>query len=170
MAKLSEEKELKAITQRFSEAVAAFTRKDFAAARQQFMDIIESFRNSEHYSVLEISGRSNVYLRMVDAQLNPQKIELKTAEDVLNEGVYQLNAGQIDRALELLTGLARNAEKKPYVDFLMAIAYKRKGDLVSTFEHLKSCIEKDEHYKVIAFNEPDFESLLEKREFIDLVS
>jgi tetratricopeptide (TPR) repeat protein len=170
VAKLSEEKELKAITKRFDEAVTAFTRKDFPAARQQFTEIIESFRDSEHYSVLEITGRSNVYLRMVDAQLTPQKIELKSAEDVLNEGVYQLNAGRIDRALELFTELSRKSEKDPYVDFLMAIAYKRNENLASAFEHLKRCIEKDEHYKVIAFNEPDFESLLEKREFIDLVS
>ena len=55
MAKLSEEKELKNITERFSEAVSAFTRRDFPAARQQFMEIIESFRDSEHYSVLELS-------------------------------------------------------------------------------------------------------------------
>ncbi len=170
MAKLSEEKELKSITQLFAEAMAAFTRRDFAAARQQFLTIIESHRDSEHYSVLEITGRSEVYLRMSEAQLNPQKIDLKSAEDVLNEGVYQLNAGHVDRALELLGGLVKKNGYDPYVDFLLAVAHKRKGDIAAALEHLARCIGKDPHYKVMAFNEPDFENLHENREFLDLVS
>jgi len=170
VAKLSEEKELQTITKRFSDAVSAFTRRDFPAAHQQFTEIVESYKDSEHYSVLEITGRSNVYLRMVDAQLNPQKIELKSAEDLLNEAIYQMNAGQVDRALTLFADLNKKQGKDPYVDYLMAIALHRKGEVEESLALLKQCIDQDAHFKVMAFNEPDFEPLLDNRDFRDLVS
>lgn len=170
LAKLNEEKELKAITKQFSAAVTTFTKKDYSAAREQFAGIVDSFRESEHYSVLEIVGRSNVYLRMVDAQMNPQKIELKTADDMLSESVYQLNSGQVDRALELLAALAKKQGDDAYTDYLMAVAYNRRGDIKESLDHLKRSIGMDPHYKVMAFNEPDFETLLENKDFRDLVS
>lgn len=170
MAKLNEEKELKTITKQFTAAVTTFTKKDYSAAREQFAGIVESFKESEHYSVLEIVGRSNVYLRMVDAQMNPQKIELKTTDDILSESVYQLNSGQADRALELLTALAKKRGEDAYIDYLMAVAYNRRGDIEESLDHLKRSVQKDAHYKVMAFNEPDFETLLENKDFRDLVS
>ena len=170
MTKLSEEKELKTITSLFTKAVKAFTNRKYEDARRDFQQIIESYGGSEHYSVLEISGRSSMYLKMVEAQLNPQKIELKGTEDYLNEGVFQLNAGRMDRAIELFEKVAGTNEKDAYLNFLFALAYSRKKDFEEMMTYLERCIGMDEQYKVIAFNEPDFQDYLEEKSFRELVT
>lgn len=170
MAKLNEEKELNLIRDEFIKAIEMFNKREYGKAREAFQKIVDQYQNSEYYSVLEIHARSKVYQSMADAQLNPIKIELTNDEDYLNEGLYQLNVGDAERALELFQTLEDRKTTDPFVWYLMAIAYQKKGDKEASLNYLKKCIAKDAYYKIIAHNEPEFELMLEDGKFLALVS
>jgi len=166
---LSEEKELEKIIKEFSGAVQMFSKKEYEKTEKVFESISERYKDSEYYSVLEVQMRATVYKNICHAQLNPKKIELTGDEDYLNEGIYSLNAGNVDRALELLNHLEKNGYKDPYVNYLLSIVYLRKEDINRSMEYLKKAVEKDKFYKIIAHNEPDFDSLVENEVFATIV-
>ena len=167
--KLNEEKELAKITAQFTEAIMQFSKKEFKKAKDLFKDINDKYGVSEFYSVLEIFARSKVYHTIATAQLNPVKIELKTNEDYLNEGLFQLNAGNLERSLELLNHLKNKKHKNPFVDYLMSLAFIKNEDIEASLKHLQLCIDEDESYKVLVQNESDFDPLFENEEFKSLI-
>jgi|GEM_PF-661085 len=166
---LSEEKELENIIKEFSAAVQIFSKKDYENAEKAFESISERYKDSEYYSVLEVQMRSKVYKNICQAQLNPIKIELASDEDYLNEGIYNLNTGNVDRAIELLNHLEKNGTKDSYVNYLLSIVYLKKEDIDSSLEYLKKAVEKDKYYKIVAHNEPDFDSLVDNEAFAAII-
>jgi hypothetical protein len=51
----------------------------------------------------------------------------------------------------------------------MAAAYLRKEDTANSLRYIEKCLKKDESYKVIVYNEPDFEPLQQNQDFLKLV-
>jgi len=167
--KLKEEKELQAIVDDYKKAIHTFRRREFKKADEMFTQIIDKYKNSEFDSVLEIQTRSKVYQSIAYAHLHPVKLTLKNNEDILWEGTYQLNAGNYEKALELLGKLEKANAKDGFLYFLMAQAYHQLGDIDSTLKYLKKCIKEDKHYRIVIFNEPIFESLQENAQFLAIV-
>lgn len=163
--KLDEEKQLKDIKDEFLEGIKVFRKRDYQDSAKHFNRISEKYKDSEYYSVLEIQARAKVYKNIAHAQLNPFKIELTTDEDYLNEGIFNINAGNLDRSLELFQYLKNKNYSDPYVSYLIALAYAKKDNFEQAMENLKKCIKKDECYKVIAFNEADFSTMFEDETF-----
>jgi tetratricopeptide (TPR) repeat protein len=167
--KLKEEKELQTITAEYEKALQLFHKKNYPKAGAAFEQIIATYKDSEFYSVLEIQTRVKVHLAITQAQLHPVKIKLETIQDYIWEGVYQLNAGNTDKALELFNHAEKENHKDAYLYFLMAAAYLKKEDAASSLRYVEKCIKKDAAYKVIVYNEPDFEPLLQNQDFLNLV-
>ena len=94
---------------------------------------------------------------------------LKKEEDYLWEGAFQLNAGHYDRALNLFQHLEEKNTKDAHLFYLMAIAFFKKDDTESALKYLGKCVKADGLYKVIIYNEPDFEPLLQKEDFLAIV-
>jgi predicted Zn-dependent protease len=167
--KLKEEKELQTITGEFGKALQLFHKKSYHKADAAFKQIIETYKDSEFYSVLEIQTRVKVYHTITQAQLHPLTIKLETMQDYVWEGVYQLNAGNTDKALELFSHAEKENHKDAYLYYLMAAAYLKKEDTANTLRYVEKCLKKDACYKVIVYNEPDFEPLLQNQDFLNLV-
>ena len=91
------------------------------------------------------------------------------AQDYLWEGVYQLNVGDIDRALDHFLSAEKNNYRDAFLYYLMASAYLRKDDTVNCLRCVEKCLKKDEKFKVIVYNEPDFEPLQQNPDFLKLV-
>lgn len=166
----AEDKELKKISTDFGKAIQAFQKKDYRGALDLLNNIIDTFKDSEYDSVLEIQGQSKVYQNICHSRLNPVKVSLKSDEDYLHEGLYHLNAGNPDQALKFLQDLEeKKGSNDPYLFYLLALVHIKKEDHVTGLKYLKKCISKDDFYKVIAHNEPDFEPLKDNGEFLSLV-
>jgi predicted Zn-dependent protease len=167
--KLKEEKELQTITGEYEKALQLFHKKSYHKADAAFKQIIETYKDSEFYSVLEIQTRVKVHHAITQAQLHPLAIKLETMQDYVWEGVYQLNAGNTDKALELFSHAEKENYKDAYLYYLMAAAYLKKEDMSSSLRYVEKCLKKDAAYKVIVYNEPDFEPLLQNQDFLNLV-
>jgi tetratricopeptide (TPR) repeat protein len=167
--KLKEEKELQTITEEYEKALQLFHKKNYHKADAAFKQTIEAYKDSEFYSVLEIQTRVKVHYAITQAQLHPTTIKLETSQDHVWEGVFQLNAGNTDKALELFTHAEKENQKDAYLYFLMAAAYLKKEDTANSLRYVEKCLKKDAAYKIIVYNEPDFEPLLQNQDFLDLV-
>lgn len=165
----TEEKQLQAITDEFGKGVEAFKKRECQQAVDIFTKIVETYKDTEFYSVTEIQARSQVYLRICDSRLNPVKLELQSEEDYLSDGLFLLNAGELDKALERFKYLEEKNYSDPYLGYLFSLVYARKEEPETCMEYLTAAIEKDEIYRVIAHNEPDFELMLEHEEFVELM-
>lgn len=168
--KLHEEKELKKITDEFTKGVELFTKKECKKALEIFDDIIEKYKDTEYYSIAEVQARSKVYKTICESRLNPVTLKLESDEDFLNQGILNLNSGNYDEALKLFLELEEKGYKDPYLTYLLSILYLKKEDEGKSLKYLKKCIKKDDYYKVIAYNEPDFSEIFDKEEFQKTVS
>ncbi|NIM18578.1 MAG: hypothetical protein GTO45_41905 [Candidatus Aminicenantes bacterium] len=166
---LREERELKQIHEKFARGIDLFRQRRYKEALAVFAEIVQEYEGSEYYSILEIEGRSKVYRKICEAQLNPVKIELRDDEDYLFNGIYQLNKGNPDKALERFNYLKEKNYQDPYLNYLISLVYLKKEDTETCFNYLKQAIDQDEYYKVIAYNEPDFDPLFENQRYAALV-
>ncbi len=166
---LSEEKELKSINKEYAQAMEVFRKKEFKKAFELFDKIIEKYKDSESYGVQEYIGKSRVYYSVCDSKLNPIKIELTSDEDYLNEGIFNLNKGDFEKAIEYLTKVKNKKGKKAFVNYLLSIIYNKREDPEKSLDFLKKAIEEDDFYKILAYNESDFENLKENEDFLALV-
>jgi predicted Zn-dependent protease len=167
--KLKEEKELQTITGEYEKALQLFHKKSYHKAEAAFKQIIDTYKDSEFYSVLEIQTRVKVHYAITQAQLHPVTLKLDSSEDFVWEGVYQLNAGNIDKALELFNRAEKENYKDAYLFFLIAVAHLKKEDMDGSLRYVEKCVKKDAAYKVILYNEPDFAPLLQNQDFLNLV-
>lgn len=166
---MKEDELLQEITAEYTEGMKIFAKRDYVAALKAFDAIIEKYKDTEFFSVSEIQTRAKVYKNICYSHLNPETIKIESDEDYLNEGVFNLNAGHYNRAIELFTELENRKYKDLYLDYLFSIAYLKKGDTETSLKHLKKCIKKDNFFKIIAFNEPDFARVFDHDEFRSIV-
>jgi len=165
----TEEKQLTAITNEFGKGMEAFKKRECQQAVDIFGQIVDTYKSSEFESVLEIMARSQAYVKLCESRLRPAQITLNNLEDYLHDGVYHLNAGDLDTAVERFQYLAENNYTDPYLEYLFALVFLKKGDTESCLKHLKAAVEKDKAYKIIAHNEPNFNGMFENEEFVALV-
>ena len=165
---VSEERELKRVVAEYEKGLGLLRKHQYTEALPVFENILTECKDSAYYSVVEIENRSRVYKKVCEAQLNPVVIELKTPEDFLYNGVYQLNSGNPDLALERFKHLQEINFADPYLDYLFSLGYLKKGEKENCLSYLKSAIEKDGAYKIIAHNEPDFDPVFEDQDFVTL--
>ena len=166
---LSEEKQLKVITEEFTKGVALFRERECQKAFEIFNRIIEEYKDSQYYSVVEIQNRSMFYKMLCDARLNPIKTDDWNDEDYLYDGIFHLNAGNPDKALERFKYLEEKKYINSNLNYLLSLVHLKKGDNQTCLNYLKMAIKEDEFFKVVAYNEPDFEPMFDYDEFTAMV-
>ncbi|MCU0235901.1 MAG: hypothetical protein MUC72_02315 [Acidobacteria bacterium] len=167
--KLKEEKELQAISEEFEKALQSFHKKNYVKAGDGFTKVVDAYKDSEFYSVLEIQTRAKVFQSIAHAQAHPVKLKLESAQDHVWEGVFQLNAGHVEKAQEHFAHAEKNNCRDAFLYYLMAAAYLRQEDTAGALRYVDKCLKKDESYKVLIYNEPDFEPLHQNPDFLKLV-
>ncbi len=164
-----ENEELKLINDEYTEAIKIFGTKDYTKASKAFDKIIEEYKDSQSYSVLEIQTRAKVYKNICNAQLHPIEVKIENDEDQINYAILSLNSGNYNKAIELFEDLEQRKGKDAYYAYLASIAYLKKKDVDASLKCLKRAIKKDSFYKIIAFNEPDFSRFFDNEHFRSLV-
>ncbi len=166
---LNEEKQLARITEEFTKGVAFFKKREYQKALEVFNRSVQEFNDSQYYSIIEVYGRSKLYLKLCEARLNPVKAELHEDEDYLFNGIFHLNAGNLDMALERFNYLEKKKYNDPYLFYLLSLVHMNKGERETCYGYLRKAIDGNEDFKIIAYNEPDFEPLFDTHPFSTLV-
>jgi len=148
----------------YSKAMSYFHKKDYLKAVELFKEITNKYSSEK-----EIVDRANLYLSICKNRLEKKEIKLNTFDDYFYYGIYHLNLGNYEKAIELLKEAQKKAPKEGKVYYALADVSAQIGDSESALSYLKKAIELDSFFKILAQNEVDFEPLKENKEFKELV-
>lgn len=166
---ITEDKDLTRVKEVFTKGVKLFNDRQYKEAMAVFDDIIDGNGGSDSFAVVEILNRTKSLKIICDTQLSLHHLALKTVEDYLYDGIYNLNSGKLDEALDRFRYLQEQNHDPAYVNYLISLVHLKKGETEECFNALKKAIQLDPVYKIIAHNEADFDQLIESHEFAVLV-
>lgn len=166
----TEKKVLEQAKADFAKAVERFKESAYQDAEDLFGKLVDTYKDTEDYIIIEIKMKAGVYQKICHAQITESSRKVVTVSEHFQEGIFQLNSGNIDQALELLSPLDGNDEiDQAYLHYLLSLVYLRKRDIHACLNFLSKAIDKDSRYKIIAHNEPDYDPLFENESFLKMI-
>ena len=150
------------LVRNFETGVRSFQRQNYERAREIFGKLAQA-------SVVEVADRARTYLRMCEQRLGPKQVSPRSAAELYDLGVAQLNARQVEAALESLRRADKREPNRDYIQYALAAAHALRGDVESALEHLKAATESRPANRFRARNDEDFRSLASDPRFRRLV-
>lgn len=134
---------------------------------EKAQDILEKLVASP---VSEVAARARVHLRLCEQRLKSLTSELKTAEEFYNLGVSELNARNLDLAIEHLGKADKLAPNREHIRYAWAAAHALQGNADAALEHLKAAITLRPENRFHARHDEDFQPVAVDPRFKRLVS
>jgi tetratricopeptide (TPR) repeat protein len=152
----------KAAVKLFAEATRHFYREDFSRAKEVF----EKLANG---APSEIAARARVRIRLCDRRLSRSGPAPRTPTDYYNLGVAEINARDLERAIEHLTKADKAAPRRDEIQYALAAARSLQGNVEAALEHLKTAITLRPENRFLAQHDGDFEPLRSDPRFRSLL-
>ena len=133
--------------------------------KQNYAKSKEIFEKLASGSAHEVANRARVYLRMCERKLSRAGSLPKTAADNYDLGVAQLNARNLDSAIEHLSKADRLGPNQDHVQYVLAAAHTLLGNVEAALGHLKSAIALRPANRFLACKDEDFQSLVDDPRF-----
>ncbi len=146
----------------FEIAARAFQRQNYEKAKE----IFEKLASGE---VFEVAERARVHLRLCEQRLGRPTQGPKTSEDFYALGVGELNARQLDSAVEHLTKAQKLDGNQDHIRYALAAAYALGGNTEAALDHLRAAIELRPENRFHARHDDDFHRLSQDPRFRSLV-
>lgn len=148
----------------FELAVRYFRKRSFGKARQVFTKLVAS-------PYPEVADRAKLHLRLCERRKSsPPTPALKSAQDYYILGVAELNARQLDSALERLNKADRLEPNRDHVHYALAAAHALQGNTDAALQHLKLAVTLRSQNGFQARGDDDFRSLASDPRFQRLVA
>lgn len=144
----------------FNKAMQYFHKEDFEKAKQHLEQFVES-----HSEEKELLDRAKIYLKIIQNREQKDPVSLKSFEDYYQYGIFRLNQGKYEEAIELFEKANKKKPNQGKVYYATADAYCLMGKKEECLKNLKKAVELDEFYGILAQNEPDFDEFEEDEEF-----
>ena len=140
----------------YEQGLGALQIRDFASAAAAFNSVIEKFHD-EH----ELHDRSRVHLRVCERQTMPLMPGPTTTEELVYAATIALNNGAQDESRRHLQQAIRQDAEDEQSHYMLAIVYAQTECPDLATSHLERAVELEPENRIIARQEPDFESLRE---------
>jgi tetratricopeptide (TPR) repeat protein len=138
-------------------------RQNYHRAREVFEKLTTTARP-------DVADRSRVLLKVCVDRLGAKPPSPRTAADYHVLGVAELNARDLDRAVEHLSKAENLQPKSEEIRYALAAAHSLKGNADAAMEHLKAAIALRPQNRFQARRDPDFRSLAGDPRFLSLVA
>lgn len=146
----------------FDTAVRNFQKERFDKAKEIFEKLAQG-------SVIEIAERARMHMQLCDRKLKKENAPApKTAEDWYNLGLFELNAGRAEAALESLAKADKLNPRQDYTLYALAAAHARLGNVDATLTHLSQAIELRPQNRHLARRDEDFQPISNEPRFKQL--
>jgi tetratricopeptide (TPR) repeat protein len=152
----------KAAVKMFTEATRHFYHQNFSRAKEMFEKVIDGAPS-------DIAARARVHVSLCQQKLSKPAPAPKTPADYYNLGVTELNARDLDMAVEHLTKADKAAPRRDEIQYALAAARSLLGDTDSALEHLKAAIALRPENRFLAQHDEDFERLRSEPRFRSLI-
>lgn len=165
-AAIAAQKRAKAALKGYEQALKLFYRHEYAEAKKAFERIL-----GEYGREVEMARRIDDFIRVCDQRLETKKAMPRDLDGLYNAGVFALNAGNYDLAVQYLERAEKLAPRADHVLYSLAAALAQKGETDQTLKRLRAAmsLRPDAFHHVHARRDPDFRSLLENEAFRQLV-
>jgi len=152
-----------AAVKEFETAVRHLRKQRFGKAKEIFEKLASS-------PVREVAARSAVHLLFCEHKLGSPKAAAKSAEDWYSLGVFKLNAGRYEQAIESLSKADKMAPNREHIRYALAAAHAALGNAAVAIEHLKAAISFRPQNRAQARLDPEFKTLAEDPRFRQLTN
>ncbi|HBY59651.1 MAG TPA: hypothetical protein DEH78_07490 [Solibacterales bacterium] len=135
----------------------------------QYQEALAAFARVGQGPNREMAHSAQLHVRMCEQRLSKGKPELKSPDEHYHYAITLINRRQLDdaqRHLQIALASLRDAE---HVHYAMALAAALKGDLPTSYEHLKRAIELEPRNRSLARNDADFQESLRQSPLRELV-
>jgi tetratricopeptide (TPR) repeat protein len=146
----------------FEAGVRLFQKQSYERAK-------EIFERLQEDSTVEVRNRAQVYLHLCEQKLSQAAPSPRSAEDHYDLGVAQLNARQIEAALDNLTRANKLRPNQEHIRYALAAAHAQAGNGDAAIEHLTAAIELRPNNRYQASKDADFQSLASDPRFARLI-
>jgi tetratricopeptide (TPR) repeat protein len=147
----------------FEQALRLFNRHDFAAAKSAFESLLSKFAEQA-----EIVARVRTYLVICEHRLARTPSVPRNPDALYNQGVFELNKGNISEAIELFEKALKSAPRSDHVYYSLAAAHARLDDVPKALDALRRSIGIRPVHRSHARRDLDFASLRSNEDFQQL--
>lgn len=136
----------------FESGLRYLQRQNYERARDVFEKLITTARS-------DVAHRSRMLLKVCVDRLRTKSPSPRTAGDFHVLGVAELNARDLDNAVEHLSKAERLQPKNEEIRYALAAAHSLKGNIEAAIEHLRASIALRPENRLQARRDPDFHPL-----------
>ncbi len=144
----------------FANAMKYFHKDDLDKAKQSLEDFVKS-----HSEEKELLDRAKLYLEIIKQRGAKDSIPLKSFEDYYQYGIFRLNQGRYEEAIDLFQKANKKEPNQGKVYYAIANAFWLIGEKDKCMANLRKAIKLDKFYAILAQNEADFSEVMEDEEF-----
>ncbi|MGH9453260.1 MAG: TPR end-of-group domain-containing protein [Terriglobia bacterium] len=146
----------------YENGIRLFQKESYEKAREVFEKLAAQ-------GPAEIADRARIHLQICDRKMNRTNSTLRSTEDYYLTGVTELNARNLDAALEHLTKALKMDSGRGEIRYALATVHALQGNADGALEHLKAAIEIRSQLRFQARQDGDFESLTSDPRYASLV-
>lgn len=147
----------------FEQALKVFNRHDFTAAKTAFEGLLEKFGDQ-----LEVVARARTYLTICEQRLARAPSVPRNPDALYNQGVFELNKGNIKEAINLFDKALRGDSQADHVFYSLAAAHARINNASKAMEALRRAIALRPLHRSHARSDLDFAILRDNEAFREL--
>lgn len=162
LEKRNSDAQLLAAVKNFETAVRYFQKQNYNKAKEILEKLVS-------IAPPEVADRARVHLRLCLQRLDQATAAPKTAGEYHVLGVAELNARNLDLAVEHLSKAYKLQPKQEEIRYALAAAHALQGNADAALEHLKAAIELRPQDRFQARHDEDFQSLTGDPRFKSLV-
>lgn len=144
----------------YEHGIEALQRRAWSEAAERFRELMTRFPEER-----ELHDRAQLYLRVCERELAAAAPEPRTREERLVAATVALNAGQHQRALELLNEILREDPASDLAEYMSAVVLATTGQLDQALARLQRAVELNPENRNLARQDSDLEALHEHEEF-----
>lgn len=146
----------------YDNAIRLFQKESYDKAHELFEKLVEQ-------GPAEIADRARIHLQICDRKMNRSNSALKNADEYYLTGVTELNARNLDAALEHLTKALKMDPGRGEIRYALAAVHALQGNPDVALEHLRAAVEIRSELRFQARQDSDFDSLAADSRYASLV-
>lgn len=154
--------EYEAAVKNFDAAMRLFQKQNYDRAKEIFEKLVSG-------PIHEVADRARIHLRLCEQKLSQQGPAPKSSNDLYLLGVAQLNARNLDAAIELLSKADKATPRREEILYALASARAVQGNVDVALEHLKEAIALRPENRFQARADDDFQAISADARFKQLV-
>jgi tetratricopeptide (TPR) repeat protein len=148
----------------FEAALKQFNRHEYSGARQSFVHLLEKFGEEA-----EVAARARTYLAICEQRLARTPHLPRNADALYDQGVFELNRGEVGEAIELFEKALKVDPRADHVLYSLAAAFAHRNDTAKALDSLRRAISLRAVNKMRARRDLDFATLRRNEAFQQLI-